>query len=216
MKNLDVKKASIVISILMIAIFIFAAPSFVRTTVSSKNKVAYERPFPSVAYGYTLSQEFTPQYDKIESIEIYVNALNCDMTQGAVRVNILDSELLSVYENEILLSELPQYGWLEIVKNLQLQSGDTYYLTIEAVDTVDDGPTFSFYPTGIAAGTEESDCTLYYVGLPLEDSVLKISFRYSVPIVAVEYIVYCLFLLFIVCFLTEKIYIVYTTLPSRV
>ena len=206
MKNLDVKITSIVISILMIAIFIFAAPSFVRTTVSSKNKVAYERPFPSVAHGYTLSQQFTPLYDKIESIEIYVNALNCDVTQGVVRVNILDSELLSVYENEILLSELPQYGWLEIVKNLHLQPGDNYYLTIEAADTVDDGPTFSFYPTNIAAGTEENDCILYYAGFPLEDAVLKISFLYSVPVASAEYIVYCSFLLFIVCFMIDKIY----------
>lgn len=206
MKNLKVKIASIVISILMITIFIFAAPYFVRTTVLSKNKVAYERPFPSVAHGYTLSQQFTPLYDKIESIEIYVNALNCDVAQGVVRVNILDSELLSVYENEILLSELPQYGWLEIARSIQLRPEDNYYLTIEAIGTVDDGPTFSFYPTGIAAGEEESGCILYYVGLPLEDSVLKISFRYSVPVAAAEYIVYCLFLLFIVCFMIDKIY----------
>lgn len=203
MKNLKTKIIPTVISILVIAVFLLTAPSFVKTTVLSKNRVAYEKPMTSVAHGYLLSQQFVPQYDDVEMIEIYVNALNCDVTQGAVRVNVLDAELTSVYENDILLSELPGYGRTEAVKDLRLQSGRTYYLTIEAVDTIDDGPSFSYYPTGIAAGTEQSGCTLSYAGLPLENSVLRVSFCYSVPAASADYIVYCLFLIFVVCFLTE-------------
>lgn len=199
------KTLTVLISAAAVVIFLCAAPSFIRTTISSENQIAYEQTIPSVAHGYVLSQQFIPQYDGLERIEIYINALNCDRTQGYMHVQILDAESESVYENTISLQELPTYGMTAIAEDVKLHSGNGYCLMIEAVDTVDDGPVISFYPTVSAASKEENGFVLSYNRVPLEGSVLRVSFYYSVPLSPVNDMVYCLFIVYMIFFASSKI-----------
>lgn len=204
MREIRIKLISILVSALAVGLFLAAAPHFIRMTILSENRVAYDQPIPGIAHGYAISQQFVPQYDHVEGIEIYINTLSCDVSQGSLRVNILDAGRVCVYEGHIELQTLPAYGMTEIAQEIQLQAGSTYFLEMEAVDTVDAGPAVSFYPTSTAACTEEAGMTLAYGGLSLEDSVLRVAFRYSVPPAVGDKIVYCLFLIFVCCFLVEK------------
>lgn len=200
------KILTVFICIVASVIFVCTAPSFIRITISSENQIAYEQPIPSVAHGYVLSQQFIPQYDDVERIEIYINMLNCDRTKGFIHVQIMDADTASepVYDNSIPLSELPMFGMTAIAENVKLHSGNGYHLMIEAVDTIDDGPVISFYPAAIAASEEENGFQLSYNHLPLEDSVLRASFYYSVPLSPINYIVYCLFIVFIIFFVSSR------------
>ena len=174
-------------------LFIYAAPSFIRTTISSENKVAYEQPIPSIAHGFILSQQFIPQYDRIGEIEVYINSLNCNRNQGYISTCISDANMNTIYNNRVPLTELPEYGLTSVADNVILHAGETYYFTIEAIDTLDDGPLISFYPTMTAASTEENSFQLTYANMPLENSVLRTVFHYSVGLPAINYFVYCIF-----------------------
>lgn len=200
------KIKSLVLTAAVLVLFLCTAPRFIRTTIASENKVSYEQTIPSVAHGYILSQQFLPQYDMIERIELYINTLSCQKTQGYLHVRISDSHADTLYEHDIPLSELPAYGMTPIAENVRLTAQNTYTLSIEAVDTVDGGPVISFYPTLIAANPEESSFLLSYAGLPLENSVLRASFYYSVPLAPVNDVPYCLFIVFIAAFCTEHLF----------
>lgn len=201
------KKNIIIIWILAtIAFFCIVPLDFIRNTTISDNQVSYEQPIPSISHGYQLSQAFTPQHDYIESIQIYVNTLECSKAQGSLTARILDSSHNAVYEETTNLSELPDYGCQEIIKNISLNAGDTYYLTLDAVDTIDDGPVILFYPTEIAASKEEENQQLTYAGFPIENSVLKITFQYGVPLCKADYIAYYLFISLLTAIIISKIH----------
>lgn len=203
MKKNFVSLLIIIAGTLAIILFVCLAPTLIRTTISSENQVSYDQPIPSVAHGYVLSQQFTPQHEQIQSLEIYTNSLACDKTQGYLSARILDSNHEVLYENQIPLSQLPDYGLSTILKDMKLQTMKTYELALEAIDTTDDGPAISFYPTTLAASTEENNASLFYAGLPMENSVLRIVFHYSIPLSAVNIVIYCLFILFLTAFAVE-------------
>ena len=203
MKKNFVSLLIIIAGTLAIILFVCLAPSLIRTTISSENQVSYDQPIPSVAHWYVLSQQFTPQHEQIQSLEIYTNSLACDKTQGYLSARILDSNHEVLYENQIPLSQLPDYGLSTILKDMKLQTLETYELALEAIGTTDDGPTISFYPTTLAASTEENNASLLYAGLPMENSVLRIVFHYSIPLSAVNIVIYCLFILFLTAFAVE-------------
>lgn len=206
MKINHTKIQSIVLTAAALLLFLFAAPQLIRTTIASENKISYEQPVPSVAHGYILSQQFVPQYDTIKHIDIYTNSLSCQKTQGYLHVIISDSNADRLYEQKIPLTALPDYGMTTIAENVILTAQKTYTLSIEAVDTVDDGPAISFYPVLTAANVEENGFILSYAGLPLENSVLRASFYYSVPLAPVNYIPYCLFIAFAIALFTECLF----------
>lgn len=200
------KKYVIIIwTLATIAFFCIMHQNLIRSTVISDNQVSYEQPIPSIAHGYQIAQKFIPQHDFIESVQIYVSTLECSKTQGYLMTRILDSAHNPIYEKATNISELPDYGCQDILNNISVDSGDTYYLTVDAVDTIDDGPVVLFYPTEIAASKEEENQQLTYAGLPLDNSVLKITFQYGVPVLKTDYIAYYLFLSLILAMIISHI-----------
>lgn len=198
-----------------IILFLYMAPQLIRTSIVSENKVSYEQPVPSVAYGRILSQQFVPQYEQIQSIDVYINALSCSQDQGALHIKITDSSEEVLYDQNLPLSMLPAYGMTPVVKNVTLTVGSTYHLSIEAVDTLDDGPAISFFPNEIAANEEESGGVFTYAGQRLENSVLRATFRYSVPLPLVNDLAYCLFIAFIIFLCMEGLSRHFLTSPKK-
>ena len=177
----------------------------INTYETSTNKVAYDTKLPSVAYGRMVSQQFVPQYDDVESISICIREMACDMSNGYLNSCILDSEENVVWEEKIPLSQFVSLGWNPIVYNIQLTAGNTYYLNVEAVDTIDDGPVLSFYTTYIAAAKEEEGQRLTYDGAVMDNSTMKIKFEYAKPLNRWNYLPYYLFSVFVVFFLSINI-----------
>ncbi len=201
------KKILTLIGLLATIAFFYAVPTqSIKTSVLSENAVAYDQPFPSIAHGFTLSQQFIPQYDYIDSINIYIRELNCDINQGYVSACILDENQAILYRNRIALSELNSYGWQIILSNLTLSAGETYYLTLDAVDTIDNGPTIAFYTETNAASKEELEQVLTYATFPVENASLKLSFEYKVPLNKFDYLGYYLFALFLLTFICSRLY----------
>ncbi len=196
-----------VLSAAAILIFLYLAPQRIRTSIVSENKVSYEQPVPSVAHGFILSQQFVPRYEQLERIEVYINALSCSREEGYLDIRITDSSAEVLYENQLPLAALPEYGMTPVVKEVRLETGNTYKLSIEAVDTLDDGPAISFFPNEIAANEEESGGGLTYAGQRLENAVLRASFCYSVPLPPVNYLAYCLFIVFLIFLCAERLFL---------
>lgn len=171
----------------------------------SINGVAYDRTLPSIANGNIVSQQFVPQYNNIKSLKIAVREVTCDMSQGYLRACILDSEKNLVLEEKIPLTELPFWGEYPIFTDIELIAGKTYYLNIDIVDAIDDGPGFSFYTTFNAASEEERGQVLTYTGVPIENGSLKVTFEYLKPLHKFDYLAYYFFAIFIVGFFATRI-----------
>lgn len=177
----------------------------INTYEISTNKVAYDTKLPSIAHGRTVSQQFVPQYDDIESISICIREMACDMSSGYLNACIGDSEENVVWKEKVPLSQLVSLGWNPIFSNIQLTAGNTYYLNVEAVDTIDDGPVLSFYTTLIAAAKEEEGQRLTYDGSPIDNSTMKIKFEYAKPLNRWDYLAYYLFAVFVTAFFITNI-----------
>lgn len=171
------------------------------TSEMSTNKVAYDRSFHSIAHGNVVSQQFIPQYNYIKSLKICVREVQCDMSQGYLQSCILDSEENVIYEGALPLAELGATGWHTIFTDVELNAGQTYYLNMNIVDALDDGPKLSFYTAFNAASIEEKGQVLIYAGAPVENGVLKVSFEYLKPLYKFDYLAYYFFTIFIVIFL---------------
>lgn len=199
------KKLTVIVwAIMTLVFFCIIQMVIIRKPIISGNQVSYEKMILSVAYGYQVSQSFVPQYDYVEQIEIFVNALECDKSQGSLVASIFDSEKTQIYKNEVSLDEMPDYGGVTIAMDASLQSGEVYYLTLEAVGTMDNGPAIAFYPTSIAASEEEKEQILTYVDVPVGQSVLKVRFQYGAELPKTDYVVYYLFLSFVTFMILSK------------
>ena len=170
----------------------------------SINKVAYDETFPSIAYGNTISQQFVPQYNHIKRLEICVREVNCDVSQGYLKFCILDAEKEDVYEIKIPLTEMPSPGWYTIFSDIELIAGETYYLNVDAIDVLDDGPGLAFFTAINTENREEEGQELTYAGFVVENGNLKVSFEYLKPLYKFDYLAYYLFAIFIVSFLVTK------------
>jgi hypothetical protein len=205
-KELPMKRIKYCLLIIFTICFVLIIPlRFIKRTETSANKPGHEMSIPTVAYGYLISQQIVPNYDYIDSIVLCINSLNCDTSQGSLSIHLLDFDMNAVYENNIPLSELPTYGWFDAIKNVTVSSGDTYYLTVETIDCIDDGPAISYFRSNTAAAAEEENHQLTYAYLPLDDCVLKLRIIYDEPLSRPEYIVYYIFILFIASFLYTNI-----------
>lgn len=190
------KMIAIIWGAVTVAFFCIVPVAAIRNTVISENYVSYDQAIPSVAHGYQLAQQFVPQFDDMEHIDIYVNTLECNKHNGYLLGELRDSDQIPIYKKRIALSDLPDYGWVSIVSNIDLQAGETYYLLLDAMETTDGGPKISFYASEVAASEEEKGQKLTYATFPLENSVLRARFQYSVELSKTDYIVYYLFLSF--------------------
>lgn len=175
------------------------------TYETSVNKVAYDETFPSIAHGNTVSQQFVPQYNCIKKLEICLREVKGDSSQGYLQFCILDSKKKYVYEEKIPLTEMASPGWYTIFSDIELLAGETYYLNIDVVDTLDDGPGLAFFTAPNAAAREEEGQVLTYAGFPVENGALKVSFEYLKPLLKFDYLTYYLFAIFIVIFLVAKV-----------
>ena len=203
--NDQMKKMIAIIWIIMTVTFFCIVPmTTIRNTVISENQVSYDQTIPSIAHGYQLIQQFVPQFDDIEHIDIYVNALECDKNNGYILGEIRDSDQTLIYKKKIALSDLPDYGWISIVSDIGLQAGETYYLFLDAIDTIDDGPKISFYASEVAASEEEKEQMFTYAAFPLENSMLKARFQYGIELPKTDYIVYYLFLSFVIFMILSR------------
>lgn len=200
------KKIKYVLLVLFTLIFLLIIPlrGIYRTEVSS-NKPGHEMPIPSMSYGYQIAQELCPLNDYIDSLLLYIKSLNCETNQGYLSIHLLDSNLTSVYENNIPLSELPTYGWFEAVSDVEVVARNTYYLTVETIDAVDDGPVISYFRGDNAESCEEEGGQLTYAYLPLDECTLKLRIIYNVGLSRYEYVVYYVFILFIISFVYKKL-----------
>jgi hypothetical protein len=199
------KKIKYVLLILFTIIFLLIIPlrGIYRTEVSN-NKPGHEMSIPSMSYGYQISQELCPSGDYIDSLLLWISSLNCETNQGYLSIHLLDSNLTSVYENNIPLSELPTYGWFEAVSGVEVTAGNTYYLTAETCDAVDDGPMISYFRDDNAESCEEEGGQLTYAYLPLDECTLKLRIIYNNGLFRYEYVVYYVFILFIASFVVNK------------
>lgn len=196
----------ILIGIGIISFFLIIPIEFLgfSTCEISINKIAYDETFPSIAHGNTVSQQFVPQFNYIKRLEIYVREVNCDVSQGYLQFCILDAEKETVYEEKVALTELVSPGWYTVFSDLELVGGKTYYLNIDAVDALDDGPGLGFYTVSNAEAKEEEGQMLYYGGFPIENCTLEVAFEYLKPLYKFDYLAYYLFVLFIFAFLVTK------------
>lgn len=199
------KKIMIGIGIIIVFLIIPFRYIDLNTEEKSTNKVAYDKTLPSIAHGCTVSQQFVPQYNHIKSLKIAIREMACDMSQGYLQVCILDSGKDLMREEKILLSELASTGWHMILSDVDLIAGETYYLNIDAVDVLDNGPGLSFYPSLIATSKEEEGQELMHAGSVLENGCLKISFEYLKPLNKLDYLAYYLFAIFMVSFIITNL-----------
>lgn len=162
-------------------------------TVVSQSGVAYEQKVDSVAFGYRLEQDFMPQYESLEMVKIYIDTSECTRDAGALQVSILNQYKEQMFCTTIPISELPQYGWVEVPVHMQMTLGEVNTLVLESVDCVDYGPKISFLDSRLAASAEQKGFHLVYAGMDVEHSALRAEFVYAVPIAIYEYLVYYVF-----------------------
>lgn len=204
------KKILINIGIMLIAFMLFFILPLDSVALStnkvSKNKIAFDKSFPSVAHGYTVSQQFVPQYDYIKNLKICVREINCDTSQGYIQSSILDSNQNILYQGQLPLTELTYTGWYTVLTDIELHAGETYYLNVDTINALDDGPTLSFYTELNAASTEEEGQALTYASFPVENCVFKVFFEYQIPLNKFDYFGYYLFAAFLISlFITNSI-----------
>lgn len=172
---------------------------------TSVNKAAYDETFPGITHGNTVSQGFIPQYDYIKKIEIYIREVKGESRQGYWKFSILDSKKEPVYEEKISLTELASPGWYTVFSEIELMAGESYYLNIDAVDTLDAGPGLAIFTVPDAAAQEEEGQVLTYGEFPIENGTLKISFEYLKPLNRLDYLVFYLFAIFMVSFIITNL-----------
>lgn len=194
-----------VIVIVSIVFLIFGLKLHMSNEVISENQISYEQTIPSIAHGYRMKQCFVPQYEKIEEICIYVDALSCAREQGYLSILLLDESQDVYYEKEIPFSDLPDYGWVEVVSDIDVEKQECYSLVLESMEAVDDGPKISFYASEIAASVEEINQPFSYADIEMEDCDLRMRFVYQVEIRKDEYLILYLFVVFLACVITSKI-----------
>lgn len=190
----------IVIGIGIVLFFLIIPIEYLNFTTRevSTNKVAYDKTFPSIAYGNTVSQQFVPQYDFIKRLEIYVREVKCDVSQGYLQFRILDAGKNSIYEVQVPLEKMASSGWYTVFSDIELIAGETYYLNVDAVETLDDGPGLGFFASIDTASKEEEGQKLTYAGSVMENRNLKVSFEYLKPLYKWDYLAYYLFMIFII------------------
>lgn len=163
-----------------------------RTTIS-KTGVAYEQKVDSVAFGYQLKQDFVSQYERLDTIEIYIDSSGCARDLGALECTVLNENGKQIFFTEIPVSELPRNGWVEVPVRLRLLPGQVNTLILESVGCVDNGPSISFVDSRLAAVPEQQGFHLVYAGMDVEHSALKAAFCYTIPIELYEYFAYYIF-----------------------
>lgn len=168
-------------------------------SVVSESGVAYEQKVDSVAFGYQLEQDFVPQYEYLDIVKVHVDTSACARDLGELQVSILNQYKEHVFFAAVPVSELPQYGWVEIPVRTRLAPGEIHTLVLESVDCVDYGPKISFVDSRLAAAAEQQGAHLVYAGIDVEHSALQAAFIYAVPIEIYEYLVYYVFGLFLIC-----------------
>lgn len=169
--------------------------------VVSESGVAYEQKVDSVAFGYQLEQDFVPQYEKLDTLRLHIDAAGCAREQGALQVSILDENGNQVFRSAVPVSELPQYGWVDVPVRTRLTPGRVSTVVLESVDCADFGPKISFLDARLAAAAEQQSRNLVYAGMDVEHSALQAAFIYEVPIEIYAYFVYYVFGLFLILLL---------------
>lgn len=165
----------------------------VARTVVSESGVSYEQKVDSVAFGFQLRQTFVPQYGRLDTIKVHVDASGCARETGKLQVSILDESGGEAAAVAIPVSALPQYGWVKAHMGARLVPGKTYTLVLESVGCVDNGPKITFLDSRLAASTEQEGGSLAYAGTEVERAALKMAFMYEVPIKMYEYLAYYAF-----------------------
>ena len=180
------------------ALVFFCRNEKITRTVESVSGVAYEQKVDSIAFGYQLEQKFMPQYERLDILRIYVDTSECSREAGALQISVMEEQSNNIFCSQIPISELPQYGWVDIPVHLQLSCDQAYCIVLESIDCTDFGPKISFYDAKLAATKEQQGYDLTYAGMEVTNSVLRITFIYAVPIAIYEYLIYYIFGLVIV------------------
>lgn len=184
--------ASIIIGLIIIGVrFPFT------NEVIVTNGSAYDQKIDSIAFGYCVEQPFAPKKRGLSSISIYVNTTECAVDKGKLRFSIWNQQDELIFNHDILLSELPQYGWYEVELGMSLSKDELYRLVLECLDSVDFGPQISFIEADLGATPEEDMFTLSYAGKEIPNSALRVKYLYKEPVKWFVYIVYIVFALIV-------------------
>lgn len=179
--------------ILAVALTALCITGQITRPVVSETGVAYDQKLNFAAFGYRLEQDFVPQHQYLDLVRVYVDTLECVRDVGTLQVSVLNQNGECMFETSLPISELPQYGWVEIPVHTQLAPGQINTFILESVDCVDHGPSVSFVDPELAADLEQQDCHLVYAGLEVENLTLRTAFHYVVPVEWYEYLVYYVF-----------------------
>lgn len=165
----------------------------VTRTVVSDSGVAYDQKVDSVAFGFQLHQPFVPQYGRLDTVKLHVDASGCAREKGELQVSVLGENGEQAGFAAIPVSALPQYGWVEARVGAYLVPGKKSTLVLESVGCVDNGPKITFFDSRLAASPEQQGFNLVYAGMDVEHSALRMAFMYEVPIKMYEYLTYYAF-----------------------
>lgn len=185
------------IYVVVVTIFVLLAAgnhTFTRET-ESVSGTAYEQKVESVAFGYALEQAFVPAQEYIKSISIYVETLERETDHGKLIFRIQDEKGEDAFDTAIDMAELPPYGWQEINIDQNFDINQTYKIIVESQDCVDLGPKIFFCEALLAATPEQQGYPLSYAGNEVDNTALRIKFKYEIPIAWYEYVIYGLFAL---------------------
>lgn len=185
------------IYVVVVTIFVLLAAGnhiFTRE-IESVSGTAYEQKVESVAFGYALEQAFVPAQEYIKSISIYVETLERETDYGKLIFRIQDEKGEDVFDTAIDMAELPPYGWQEIIIDKNFDINQTYKIVVESQDCVDLGPKIFFCEALLAATPEQQGYPLSYAGNVVDNTTLRIRFKYEIPLAWYEYAIYGLFAL---------------------
>ena len=185
------------IYVVVVTVFVLLAAgnhTFTRET-ESVSGTAYEQKVESVAFGYALEQAFVPAQEYIKSISIYVETLERETDHGKLVFRIQDEMGEDVFDTAIDIAVLPPYGWQEIIIDKKFNINQTYTIIVESQDCVDLGPKIFFCEALLAATPEQQGYSLSYAGNEVDNTALRIKFKYEMPLAWYEYVIYGLFAL---------------------
>ena len=165
----------------------------VTRTVLSQSGPSHEQKVNSVAFGFQLKQPFVPQHERLDTIRVHVDTLECAKETGELHVSILDENAKQAAFAAIPVSDLPPYGWADAHVNAKLVPGKVYTLVLESIGCVDNGPKITFLISRPDVPAEQKGFNLAYAGVEAENTALRAQFVYEVPIKMYEYSAYYAF-----------------------
>lgn len=96
--------------------------------VRQMDSIALEQEFWSLEKGYEVKQPFVPAHNKLKKINVYLDNTFVSSAMDNLVVEVCDLEGNCVYMKKIPRISIINYRWQEVISELELTSGEGYYL----------------------------------------------------------------------------------------